>query len=135
MNVKVPFFIAQKALPRLRDGGRIINVSSAVARIAFPNLTAYAMTKGALNVLTLNLAKQLGPRGITVNSLAPGITETDITAELLSTADTRKWAASFSTLGRIGRPDDIADAAAFLASNDARWVTGQYVDASGGSQL
>ncbi len=135
VNVKVPFFIAQKALPRLRDGGRIINVSSAVARIAFPNLTAYAMTKGALNILTLNLAKQLGPRGITVNSLAPGITETDITAELLSTADTRKWAASFSTLGRIGRPDDIADAAAFLASNDARWVTGQYVDASGGSQL
>lgn len=135
VNVKVPFFIAQKALPRLRDGGRIINISSGVTRVAFPNYTAYAMTKGALNVLTLNLAKQLGPRGITVNSLAPGIIDTDMSAELLSTADMRKWAASFSTLGRIGRPDDIADAAAFLASNDARWITGAYVDASGGSQL
>jgi len=85
--------------------------------------------------LTLNLAKQLGPRGITVNSLEPGITETDMTAELWSTADTKKWAASPSTLGRIGRPDDIADATAFLASNDARWITGQYVDATGGLQL
>jgi len=135
LNVKVPFFIAQKALPRLRDGGRIINISSAVTRIAFPGRTAYAMTKGALNVLTLNLAKQLGPRGITVNSLAPGVIDTDMTAEFLSNIDTRKWAASLSTLGRVGRPDDIADAAAFLASNDARWITGQYVDATGGSQL
>lgn len=135
VNVKAPFFIAQKALPRLRDGGRIINISSGVTRIAFPNYTAYAMTKGALNVLTLNLAKQLGPRGITVNSLAPGITDTDMSAEFLSTADARKAAASLSALGRIGRPDDIADVAAFLASNDARWVTGQYVDAEGGLQL
>jgi 3-oxoacyl-[acyl-carrier protein] reductase len=135
INVKAPFFIVQKALPRLRDGGRIINISSGVTRIAFPNYTAYAMTKGALNVLTLNLAKQLGPRGITVNSLAPGITETDMSAEFLSTADARKAAASLSALGRIGRPDDIADVAAFLASNDARWVTGQYVDAEGGLQL
>ena len=135
VNVKAPFFIAQKALPRLRDGGRIINISSGVTRIAFPNYTAYAMTKGALNVMTLNLAKQLGPRGITVNSLAPGITDTDMSAEFLSTADARKAAASLSALGRIGRPDDIADVAAFLASNDARWVTGQYVDAEGGLQL
>jgi 3-oxoacyl-[acyl-carrier protein] reductase len=133
--VKVPFFLTQKALPRLRDGGRIINISSGVTRIAFPHKAAYAMTKGALNVMTPNLAKQLGPRGITVNSLAPGIIDTDLSAELFSTADTRKAAASLSTLGRIGRPDDIADAAAFLASNDARWITGQYVDATGGSQL
>jgi 3-oxoacyl-[acyl-carrier protein] reductase len=135
VNVKVPFFIAQKAIPRLRDAGRIINISSGATRIAFPNYTAYAMTKGALNVLTLNLAKQLGPRGITVNSLAPGITDTDMSAEFLSTADARKAAASLSALGRIGRPDDVADVAAFLASNDARWVTGQYVDAEGGLQL
>ena len=73
------------------------------------------MTKGALNVMTLNLAKQLGPRGITVNSLAPGIIDTDLSAELFSTADTRKAAASLSTLGRIGRPDDIADAAAWAS--------------------
>ena len=130
VNVKAPFFIAQKALPRLRDGGRIINISAPVTRIAVPSRAAYVMTKGALNVLTLNLAKQLGPRGITVNCLAPGFTETDMNAEFLSNADARKAAASLSTLGRIGRPDDIADAAAFLASNDARWITGQNVDAT-----
>ena len=91
--------------------------------------------KGALNVMTLNPAKQLEPRGITVNSLAPGFTDTDMSKEFLSTADARKWAASLPTLGRIGRPDDIADAAAFLASNDARWITWQYLDTMGGVQL
>ena len=135
LNTKVPFFVSQKALPRLRDGGRIINISSAVTRIAFPQKAAYAMTKGALNILTLELAKELGARNITVNSLAPGFTETDMSANILSDPKGRQFASSVSALGRVGQPDDIADAAAFLASHDGRWVTGQYLDATGGALL
>jgi len=135
LNVKVPFFMSQKALPRLRDGGRIINISSGATRIALPQKAAYAMTKGALDILTLELAKQLGPRGITVNSLAPGFTETDMSADLLNKPEVRQFAVSASALGRIGQPDDIAGAAAFLASDDGRWVTGQYIDVTGGAQL
>jgi 3-oxoacyl-[acyl-carrier protein] reductase len=135
VNTKVPFFISQRALPRLRDGGRIINISTGATRIAFPALAAYAMSKGALNVLTLELAKQLGPRGITVNTLAPGFVETDMSARFLSDPESRRAAGSVSALGRIGQPADVADVAAFLASHDARWVTGQYIDATGGAQL
>ena len=135
VNTKVPFFISQKALPRLRDGGRIINISTGATRIAFPELAAYAMSKGALNILTLELAKQLGPRAITVNSLAPGFVETDMSARFLSDPESRRVAGSLSALGRIGQPADIADVAAFLASHGGRWVTGQYIDATGGSQL
>lgn len=135
LNAKVPFFVSQKALPRLRDGGRIINISSGVTRIAFPEKAAYAMTKGALNILTLELAKALGPRNITVNSLAPGFTDTDMAAEILNNPQGREYASSVSAFNRVGQPDDIADAAAFLASHDGRWVTGQYIDATGGARL
>jgi len=135
LNVKVLFFLSQKALPRLRDGGRIINLSSGVTRIAFPEKAAYAMTKGALNILTLELAKSLGPRNITVNSLAPGFTDTDMAADILSNPQSRAYASSASAFNRVGRPDDIADAAAFLASHDGRWVTGQYLDVTGGARL
>lgn len=135
LNAKIPFFVSQKALPRLRDGGRIINISSAVTRIAFPQKAAYAMTKGALNILTLELAKELGARNITVNSLAPGFTETDMAADILNDPKGRQMASSASAFGRVGQPDDIADAAAFLASHDGRWVTGQYLDATGGALL
>ena len=135
VNVKAVFFLTQEALPRLRDGGRIILVTSGVTRIAFPDLTAYAMTKGALNILTLNLAKQLGPRGITVNGLAPGIIDTDLNAGMLGSEQGREMAAGFSALGRVGHGDDIADVAAFLASDDSRWVTGHDLDATGGSHL
>jgi 3-oxoacyl-[acyl-carrier protein] reductase len=135
LNAKAPFFISQKALPRLKDGGRIINISSGVTRIALPQVAAYAMTKGALDVLTLELAKQLGPRGITVNSLAPGVTNTDMNKDRLSDPQFRHFAVSISALGRIGQPEDIAGAAVFLASDDSRWVTGQYLDATGGAQL
>jgi 3-oxoacyl-[acyl-carrier protein] reductase len=134
LNAKVPFFVTQHALQRLRDGGRIINVSSGATRIASPKLAAYAMTKGALDVLSRILAKQLGSRNITVNTLAPGATETDMNAERLADPQFRQFATSVA-LGRIGQPDDIADVAAFLASNDGRWVTGQYIDATGGAQL
>ncbi|MFF4385192.1 MULTISPECIES: SDR family oxidoreductase [unclassified Streptomyces] len=136
VNVRAPFFVVQEALGRLRDGGRIINVSSGAARIAMPEILAYGATKGALDTLTLNLAKALGPRGITVNSVAPGIVDTDVNAGWLrGNAEAEAHAAALSALGRVGRPDDIADVVGFLASDAARWVTGRVVDATGGSAL
>jgi 3-oxoacyl-[acyl-carrier protein] reductase len=136
VNVRAPFYVTQKALPRLRDGGRIINISSGVARIATPQAIAYAMTKGALNVFSKTLAQHLGPRQITVNSVAPGLTATD---ELLKmVGDDRTFleaGAAQSALGRLGRPADIADVVAFIASEEARWITGQVVDATGGAAL
>jgi NAD(P)-dependent dehydrogenase (short-subunit alcohol dehydrogenase family) len=134
VNAKAPFFVIQHGVRRLRDGGRIINISSGVTRIAFPEDTPYAMTKGAVNVLTLALAKELGPRGITVNSVAPGIVETEMNGWLADPAAARQ-AASYSVFDRVGQPGDIADVVAFLASDDARWVSGQYVDATGGARL
>jgi NAD(P)-dependent dehydrogenase (short-subunit alcohol dehydrogenase family) len=135
LNVKAAFFLTQEALPRLRDGGRIINLTSASTRFAYPQVAAYAMSKGALKTLTLELAKQLGPRGITVNGLSPGLIDTDMTAGMLSDPAARQFAEGVSALGRVGRVDDVADIAAFLASDDARWVTGQDLDASGGTYL
>ncbi|WP_112242276.1 SDR family oxidoreductase [Kribbella monticola] len=134
VNVKAPFFLIQQGVRRLRDGGRIVNISSGVTRIAFPEDAPYAMTKGALNTLTLALAKELGPRGITVNSVAPGIIETEMN-DWLEDPEAARQAASYSVFGRVGQPGDIADVVAFLASDDARWVSGQVVDATGGSRL
>jgi NAD(P)-dependent dehydrogenase (short-subunit alcohol dehydrogenase family) len=135
VNVKAPFFIVRHGLRRLRDGGRVVNISSGLARTAvFPHLIAYAMTKGALDVFSRDLSKVLGARGITVNSLAPGIVDTDNTAELLhGSADGWAKAAAISALGRVGETADIADAVAFLASDQGRWVTGNWMDATGGS--
>jgi len=134
VNAKAPFFLVQQGLSRLRDGGRIVNIGSGVTRIAFPQDTAYSMTKGALNILTLALAKELGPRGITVNTVAPGIIETEMNGWLADPAAARA-AAAYSTFDRIGRPGDVADIVAFVASDDGRWVSGQCIDATGGSQL
>ncbi|MFF9024909.1 SDR family oxidoreductase [Streptomyces eurythermus] len=135
VNVKAPFFLARLGADRLRDGGRVVNISSGLARSALmPNLVAYSMTKGALDVLTRDLSKLLGPRGITVNSVAPGVIDTDNTAEFLhGTEDGQAQAAAFSALGRVGTPADVADVVAFLASDDGRWVTGHWLDATGGS--
>lgn len=135
VNVKAPFFLVQQSLGRLRDGGRIINISSGVTRIAFPHIMAYNLTKGALNTFTLHLAQLLGPRGITVNAVMPGIVDTDINASWLHTPEGRKNAEEMSALGRVGEPSDIADIVAFVASPDGRWVTGQMLDATGGSHL
>jgi 3-oxoacyl-[acyl-carrier protein] reductase len=134
VNVRAPFFITQRALSLLRDGGRVINVSSAAARIALPE-TAYAMTKGAIEVLGRNLAHTLGARGITVNTVAPGPIATDMMAFLDDAPDAEAGIVSLTALGRIGRPADVADAVSFLASDDARWVTGHVLDATGGLWL
>ncbi|MFF9001698.1 SDR family oxidoreductase [Streptomyces achromogenes] len=135
VNAKAPFFVTRLGVDRLRDGGRVVNISSGLARTAaMPHLVAYSMTKAALDVLTRDLSKTLGPRGITVNSVAPGIIDTDNTAEFLhGTEDGQAQAAALSALGRVGTPADVADVVAFLASDDGRWVTGHWLDATGGS--
>lgn len=135
INVKAPLFLIQQALPRLKDEGRIINISSAVTRIAFPNLIGYSISKGAINTLTSTMAKQLGARGITINAIQPGIIDTDMNTATLQDPEGRKFAVGISVFGRWGQTEDIADIAAFLASSDSRWVTGQLIDASGGSHL
>ncbi|MFS8198711.1 SDR family oxidoreductase [Streptomyces sp. CWNU-52B] len=135
VNVKAPHFITRLAMTRMRDGGRIVNISSGLARTAaMPDKMAYAMTKGALDIFTRDLSKVLGPRGITVNTVAPGIVATDANAGWLR-SDDEAWAraASLSALGRVGTPADIADVVAFLASDEGRWVTGHWMDATGGS--
>ncbi|MFH8380584.1 SDR family oxidoreductase [Kitasatospora sp. NPDC018058] len=136
VNVRAPFFAVEHGLKRMRDGGRIINISSGAARLAMPEIIAYGATKGALDTFTLNLAKQLGPRGITANSVAPGIVDTDVNAGWLrGNVEAEAYAASVAALGRVGQPEDIADIVAFLASEDARWVTGRVIDATGGAGL
>jgi 3-oxoacyl-[acyl-carrier protein] reductase len=134
-NVKGVYFTSQHAIPRLRDGGRVINLSSALSRRPTPQYSAYSMTKGAINTFTLALAAELGSRGITVNTLAPGLTATDMNAASRSNSNIETLVSSMTALGRIGKVEDIADAAALLASPDSGWVTGQYIEASGGAGL
>jgi NAD(P)-dependent dehydrogenase (short-subunit alcohol dehydrogenase family) len=135
LNVKIPFFLTQQALPRLRDGGRVINLSSGISHKAVPERLPYAMTKGAIDVFNRTVARALAPRGITVNALAPGFIETDMNAELFRDPKAREAAAKVSAFKRIGTPEDLVGVAAFLASDDAHWVTGHYMDATGGSLL
>ncbi|TVX89742.1 SDR family oxidoreductase [Paenibacillus agilis] len=135
INVKAPLFVTQLALPRLRDQGRIITISSFVTRVASPSVFTYSMSKGAIDTFTLALAKHLGSRHITVNAIQPGIINTEMNAETLQDVNGQKYAAGLSIFNRWGEPDDVADIAAFLASSDSRWVTGQLIDASGGSRL
>ncbi|KIZ16715.1 SDR family oxidoreductase [Streptomyces natalensis] len=135
LNVKAPFFLIQHGLHRMRDGGRIINVSSAVTSLAYPTQIAYNVAKGGLETLTRTLAKDLGERGITVNTLAPGFVETHVTAARTATPEGRAALAAYSVFDSVGQPADIADVAAVLASDDSRWVTGQRIDVSGGSTL
>ncbi|MFE5485586.1 SDR family oxidoreductase [Streptomyces sp. NPDC056527] len=135
VNTKAPFFLAQQGAERLRDGGRIVNISTGLSHAAMmPELIAYAMSKSALDTFTRYLSKVLGARGITVNAVAPGIVDTDVNADWLR-GNEEAWAgaAALSALGAVGTPADIADVVAFLASHDGRWVTGQWIDATGGS--
>ena len=135
VNVKAPYFLIQRLLPVLRDGGRIVSVSSAVTRVANPAQTSFAMTKGALETMSLALAQAVGRRGITVNTVAPGATRTDANAAFFEGPGLSEFLAGITALGRVGRGEDVADVVAFLASDDARWITGQVLDASGGLHL
>lgn len=135
VNTRTPVFLVQQGLKRMRDGGRIINISSAATRIAYPESVVYSMSKGALNTFTLALAKELGARGITVNAVAPGFVETDMNAAKRTTDREADALASWSVFDRLGQPGDVAEIVAFLASDASGWITGQCIDASGGSKL
>ncbi|MGI4872235.1 MAG: SDR family NAD(P)-dependent oxidoreductase [Janthinobacterium lividum] len=133
VHLKGPFFLTQKALPLLADGGRIINISSGLARFATPGYAAYAAMKGAIEVLTRYQAKELGGRGIAVNTVAPGAIETDFGGGLVrDNAQLNAYLASQTALGRVGQPDDIGPVVAFLCTDAARWVNAQRLEASGG---
>ncbi|AKC69426.1 short-chain dehydrogenase [Pandoraea oxalativorans] len=134
VNLKSPFFLIQHALKHLRDGARIVNVSSIGTRAAYPEMSVYAPAKAALEALTLSLAADLGSRGITVNAVLPGATATDLNQRASDPVASQAIAQTVA-LGRVGQPRDIADIVAFLASDAARWVTGQAIDASGGQRL
>ncbi|MET7680393.1 SDR family oxidoreductase [Streptomyces sp. NPDC005423] len=135
VHAKAPLFLIQQALERLRDAGRIINISSAATRVAFPESVAYSMAKAALEALTRALARELGPRHITVNAVTPGFVKTEMNKKRWCAPEDEAAHAAYSVFGRMGWPQDVADIVAFLASDDSRWVTGQCVDASGGSFL
>ena len=134
-NVKGVFFLVQGALPRLRDNGRIVTLSSGLSRFANPMFTAYSATKGAIDVMTRLLAQELGARGITVNAIAPGAIDTDMNADWLRSEAGRTMLMSRQALKQVALPPEIADAIAFLAGADSRWITGQRIEASGGSSL
>ncbi|MFY1681789.1 SDR family oxidoreductase [Micromonospora sp. WMMD730] len=133
VNAKAPFFLIQRALRNLVAGGRIINISSGLTRFANPSEIAYAMTKGAVEQLSLHFAKHLAPRGITVNSVAPGITRNG--NPVFDIPEAVEQMAQLSAFQRVGEPEDVADVVAFLASPDSRWVTGAFLDATGGTLL
>jgi NAD(P)-dependent dehydrogenase (short-subunit alcohol dehydrogenase family) len=133
IHFKGAFFLTQKLLPLMKDGGRIVNISSGLARFSLPGYAAYAAMKGAIEVLTRYQAKELGPRKITVNVVAPGAIETDFGGGAVrDNKQINDFIASQTSLGRVGLPDDIGDAVASLLSDDNRWINGQRIEASGG---
>lgn len=136
VHLKGPFFLTQKLLPLMTDGGRILNVSSGLTRFALPGYATYAAMKGAIEVLTRYQAKELGPRRIAVNVLAPGAVETDFGGGLVrDNEDVNRFVAGATALGRAGQPVDIGRAAAALLVDDGGWINGQRIEASGGMFL
>jgi NAD(P)-dependent dehydrogenase (short-subunit alcohol dehydrogenase family) len=136
IHVKGVFFLTQKLLPLINDGGRIINISSGLARFTTPGYAAYASMKGAIEVLTRYMAKELGHRQITVNTIAPGAIETDFAGGAVrDNPDINSFIASQTALGRVGLPDDIGGAIASLLSEENRWVNAQRIEVSGGQFL
>jgi len=135
VHFKGVFFLTQRLLPLLADGGRIVNTSTGLTRFAIPGYAAYAAMKGAVEILTKYLAKELGPRRITANLVAPGIIDTDFTSSVLDRPGAREFFAQHIALGRVGVPDDIAGVVDFLCSADGGWVNAQRIEASGGMLL
>ena len=135
VNVRAPFLLTTGLLGTLADDARVIFTSSVVARAAFDMAHAYAITKGAVNTLVRTLALSLGQRGIRVNAVAPGAIQTDMAEPLFATEESRSHVLGMQALKRLGQPDDIAGVVSFLAGPDSKWVTGQVVEASGGSRL
>lgn len=136
VHFKGVFFLTQALLPLIADGGRIVNLSSGLTRIAYPGYAAYAAVKGAVEVLTQYMAKELGGRGISVNTVAPGAIETDFGGGTVrDNPEINKAFASMTALGRVGLPDDIGMMIASLLSNDNRWVNAQRIEVSGGQGI
>ena len=138
MNIhfKSVYFLTQKALPMLNDGGRIINISTGTTRFCSPGYSIYASMKGAIEVFTRYLAKDVGSRRITANVVAPGPVETDFNNAVIRSNPERKAAlGSITAMGRVGEPEDIGGVVAFLCTEDARWITGQRLEVSGGISL
>ncbi len=136
VHFKGVFFLTQKLLPLIRDGGRIVNVSSGLTRFALPGSGAYASMKGAVEVLTRYLAKELGPRGIAVNTVAHGAIATDFSGGMVrDNPEVNRRVAEMTALGRAGQPDDIGPMIASLLSDDNRWINGQRIEVSGGMVL
>lgn len=135
-HIKGPFFLTQKLLPLIKDGGRILNVSSGLTRLAYPGFVAYAIMKAAVELLTLYLAKELGERRIAVNTIAPGAIETDFGGGMVrDNKAVNDQIAQLTALGRVGIPDDIGGAVAAILSNEANWINAQRIEVSGGQGI
>lgn len=136
VHVKGVFFLVQALQPLLADGGRIVNLSSGLTRVSYPGFAAYSAAKAAVEMLSVYMARELGPRGITVNTVAPGAIETDFGGGLVrDDAGVNAQFAAMTALGRVGVPDDIGPMIASLLSDDNRWVTGQRIEVSGGQTI
>lgn len=136
VHFKGVFFLTQALLPLMADGGRIVNLSSGLTRVSYPGFAAYSAVKGAVEVLSLYMAKELGGRGIAVNTVAPGAIETDfLGGAVRDTPDLNQAFAGMTALGRVGVPDDIGPMIASLLSEDNRWVNAQRIEVSGGQAI
>lgn len=136
IHYKGVFFLTQKLLPKMNDGGGVVNISSGLARITLPGSSVYGSLKAAVETLTRYLAKELGPRKIRVNVVAPGAVETDFGGgRVRDNKDLNAQIASMTALGRVGQPDDIGGVVAFLCTEDARWINGQRIEVSGGQAI
>lgn len=136
IHLKGVFFLTQKMLPMMNDGGSIVNISSGLARFALPGSSVYAAMKGGVEVLTRYMAKELGTRQINVNTVAPGAIETDFGGgRVRDNADINKMVASMTALGRVGLPTDIGAVVAFLCTSEAKWINAQRIEVSGGTLI
>jgi NAD(P)-dependent dehydrogenase (short-subunit alcohol dehydrogenase family) len=136
VHVKGVFFLTQALLPLLADGGRIVNFSTGLTRVSFPGFSAYSAAKGAVEILTVYMAKEFGSRGISANTVAPGAIETDfLGGAVRDMPDLNKQFAGMTALGRVGLPDDIGPMVASLLSEDNRWITAQRIEVSGGQVI